>query len=359
MDRTVRACVLFITFVVAAWVLYVLRDILAPFALAVFFWLIIDAFARWLDDKIPFLPYLATLALAILVVVAGFVGISFIVADTAVDMSRQAPTYQARLEQIMNSFLGHLGIGDWSELNERFGLSMLLNKLLAGFAGSVQGVMSSFALIAVYVAFLFTAQHTFPNKMDALFPDKTKRERASHIAERIRISIETYLGIQTLMSLIMTVLSYAVMRAFGLDNAMFWALVIFILNYIPVVGSVLAGLLPAAFALVQFDSFIMVGAMAGLLFVVQFVISNTLQPKMMGDSMNLSALIVILSLVLWQGLWGGVGAFLSAPLTVIVMIILAQFKTTRWISVLLSADGDPDYNPDEEKMKKKKVTPSL
>jgi len=154
------------------------------------------------------------------------------------------------------------------------------------------------------------------------------------------------------MSIIMTVLSFAVMKMFGLDNALFWALVIFILNYIPVVGSVLAGLLPAMFALVQFDSLMMVGIMAGLLFFVQFIISNTVQPKMMGDSMNLSALVVILSLVLWQAMWGGVGAFLSAPLTVILMIVLAQFSTTRWIAVMLSADGDPD-------IEEKKVAQSL
>jgi len=68
--------------------------------------------------------------------------------------------------------------------------------------------------------------------------------------------------------------------------------------------------------------------------------------------MNLSALVVILSLVLWQAMWGGVGAFLSAPLTVILMIVLAQFPTTRWIAVVLSADGDPD-------MKENAPAPSL
>ena len=178
--------------------------------------------------------------------------------------------------------------------------------------------------------------------MRYLFPDSEQRKQAQHVGGHIRVSIEKYLGIQTLMSLIMTVLSYAIMWTFGLDNALFWALVIFILNYIPIIGSVLAGALPALFALVQFPNLGMVATMAALLFAVQFLISNTVQPKMMGDSMNLSALVVILSLVLWQGLWGGVGAFLSAPLTVIVMIILAQFKDTRWIAVLLSADGDPD-----------------
>jgi predicted PurR-regulated permease PerM len=351
-DRTIRISILFMAFVLTAWVLYWMRDILAPFALAIFFWLIIDAFARWLDEKLTFLPYVATLGIAVLTVAAGLMGMIAIIADTAVDVARDAPEYQRRLGERFGPFVERFGDISWSSLDEQFGINSKVQSLLAGFAGSIQGVVSSFALIAIYVVFLFATQHTFPKKMDELWPDLKKRERAQLVGQRIRESIEKYLGIQTLMSLIMTILSYIVMRSFGLDNALFWALVIFILNYIPIVGSVLAGLLPAMFAVVQFDSMVSVGIMAGLLFVVQFVISNTVQPKMMGDSMNLSALVVILSLVLWQALWGGVGAFLSAPLTVIVMIILAQFPTTRWIAVGLSADGNPDI-PD------KKVIPSM
>jgi predicted PurR-regulated permease PerM len=145
-----------------------------------------------------------------------------------------------------------------------------------------------------------------------------------------------------------TVVSYIGMTALGLDNALFWALVIFILNYIPIVGGLAAVALPVMFALVQFESLGRVGILAGILFGAQFVIGNTIQPKMMGDSMNLSALVVILALSVWGALWGGVGAFLSAPLTVIIMIILAQFPTTRWIAVLLSADGNPDIDGDGE-----------
>ncbi|PHR61163.1 MAG: AI-2E family transporter [Robiginitomaculum sp.] len=342
MDRTVRACILFMSFVTLAWVLYWLRNIMAPFALAIFFWLIIDAFARWMDRKMSFLPYFATLAIAVAIVAASLGGIIVIIADTAVDVSHQAPQYQERLGEILNPLFERFSDGTWHGFNEKFKLTQNIQSLLGGFANSIQGVVSSFAFIAIYVAFLFAAQNSFPKKMDDLFPDPTKRIQAAKVGERIRVSIEKYLGIQTLMSLIMTALSFGVMKFFGLDNALFWALVIFILNYIPVVGSVLAGIFPAMFALVQFDSLLPVGIMAALLFVVQFVISNTVQPKMMGDSMNLSALVIILSLVLWQGLWGGVGAFLSAPLTVIMMIVLAQFKTTHWIAVLLSADGEPN-----------------
>ncbi len=347
MDRAVRASLLFMAFVLGAWVLYWMRDILAPFALAVFFWLIIDAFAKWLDRKLTFLPYIATLGIAFFLVIASLAGIGVIIADTAFDIASNATEYQHRIGEIVNPILERFGDGTWDGFDERFGVSSRVQALLGGFAGSIQGVMSSFVFIALYVVFLFAAQNSFGKKMDDLWPDPSKRKQAALVGDRIRISIEKYLGIQTLMSIIMTVLSFAVMKMFGLDNALFWALVIFILNYIPVVGSVLAGILPAMFALVQFDTLLPVGIMAGLLFGVQFIISNTVQPKMMGDSMNMSALVVILSLVLWQALWGGVGAFLSAPLTVILMIILAQFPTTRWIAVVLSADGEPDVTENE------------
>ena len=143
----------------------------------------------------------------------------------------------------------------------------------------------------------------------------------------------------------------------GLDNALFWALVIFILNYIPIIGGFAAFFLPSLFAIVQYDSAGTILLLCGLLFATQTIIGNTLQPKMMGDSMNLSALVVVLSITLWGALWGGVGAFLSAPLTVIIMIILAQFPTTRWIAVLLSSDGQPDV--DEMDKKREAAVPSL
>jgi len=159
--------------------------------------------------------------------------------------------------------------------------------------------------------------------------------------------------------LMQTVVSYVGMTALGLDNALFWALVIFVLNYIPIVGGLAAVLLPVLFAVVQFDSAGRIAALAGILFGAQFVIGNTIQPKMMGDSMNLSALVVILALSVWSALWGGVGAFLSAPLTVIIMIILAQFPTTRWIAVILSADGNPDMEASDDASDDVEDTPEV
>ncbi|WP_298913305.1 AI-2E family transporter [uncultured Algimonas sp.] len=347
-DTTIRSALLLIAAIALFWTLYVTRHLVAPFALAVFFWLAIDAFARWIDGLSKRIPYWFALTIAILVTVAALIGLIVVVADTVGDVVDQSPRYNARINEIfawIGSVTGQEDLS-YASINERFGIGERLQGAIGGFAQTIQAVLSDFMLIAIYVVFLFVAQASFPDKMDNLFPDPVRRAKAIRIGTSIRHSIEQYITVQTLVSLIQTVISYVAMVALGLDNALFWALVIFILNYIPIVGGFAAVALPVMFGLVQFESLTRVLVLGGVLFGAQFVVSNTVQPKMMGDSMNMSALVVVLSLTVWGALWGGVGAFLSAPMTVILMIILAQFPTTRWIAVLLSADGDPDMDGD-------------
>ena len=349
-DATIRATLLFLSSMALITLLYVTRDLLTPFALAIFIWLIIDAFARWMDNLSSKFPYWLALTIAILTVVALMLGFIFVIVDTVGDVVQDAPRYEKRLSEIFSLIAEKTGRENmtFASLNESFGITEKLQGGLATFAASVQGVLSQFFLIAMYVVFLFAAQSSFPKKMDDLFPDSEKRGQAAKVGDRIRESIEKYLSVQTIISLMQTVISYIGMTALGLDNALFWALVIFVLNYIPIVGGLAAVALPCIFAIVQFDSFAQVGLLALILFGAQTIIGNTIQPKMMGDSMNMSALVVILALSVWTALWGGVGAFLSAPLTVIIMIILAQFPSTRWIAVLLSADGNPDIDTDDD-----------
>lgn len=347
-DTTIRTTLLFLSGMALIALLYLTRDLLAPFALAIFVWLIIDAFARWLDNLSSKFPYWLALTIAVLTVVAIMVGFVLVIVDTVGDVVRDSSRYERRLTEIFEMVAEKTGRENLSfaTLNESFGLTEKIQGGLAAFAATVQGVVSQFFLIGLYVVFLFAAQSSFPKKMDDLFPNTERRIQAAKVGERIRYSIEKYLSVQTIISLMQTIISYIGMTALGLDNALFWALVIFILNYIPIVGGLAAVALPCLFALVEFDSLGRVGVLAGVLFGAQAIIGNTIQPKMMGDSMNLSALVVILALSVWSALWGGVGAFLSAPLTVIIMIILAQFPMTRWIAVLLSADGNPDLDKD-------------
>lgn len=342
-DNTIRGCLLFISAVLAVYSLHALKDILAPLALAIFIWLIIDGFARWIDGLSSKIPYWLGLLLAIITVIMAIIGVVLIITDTGFNIVEDLPRYTMRIQTLAGRVAELTGQDvSYVELEEQFGLTEKLQDILLGLASSVQGVLGNFLEITVYVAFLFAAQSSFGKKMSHLFPNNDRRSQARKVTASIRDSVEKYVGVQTVASLIQTVLSYIVMASFGLENALFWAMVIFILNYIPIIGGIFAVILPVMFALVQFESIQVFAIFTLALILVQAVFNNMVQPKMMGDSMNMSALVVILSLTLWGALWGGVGMFLSAPLTVIIMIILAQFPTTRWISILLSADGHPD-----------------
>ena len=344
MDTTLRNCAVFFSLIAGVWLLYVLRDMLTPFVMAVFLWLIIGDFARWIDKKVAFLPYFGSLCVAFLLVLCVLIAIGAVIVETVFDINARLPEYKDRLANLVNPVLLTVSEENWQDIVARFSLDKRLEGFITSFVVGVQNILSNVVIICVYVAFLFVAARNFPAKMQAIFKEPDTYQRVQGIQARVRKNIGEYLKIQTLMSVLMTVLSFTIMSMFGLKNALFWALVIFILNYIPIIGSLLAGLLPTIFALVQLPSVGLVMAMGGLLFAVQFIISNTLQPKLTGNSMNLSPLVIILSLVMWEALWGGVGAFLSAPLSVIVMIVLAQFPTTRWIAILLSAKGEPNLD---------------
>ncbi|HEY2482523.1 MAG TPA: AI-2E family transporter, partial [Caulobacteraceae bacterium] len=121
----------------------------------------------------------------------------------------------------------------------------------------------------------------------------------------------------------------------------FWAFLVFILNYVPILGAVAAIALPALFALLQYGDWSHSLTILGGLFAITFVVGNIFLPRMQGHSLNMDPLIVMLSLAFWGTIWGLPGAFLSTPLTVLTMVILSQFEGSRWIAILLSGDGDP------------------
>jgi len=153
--------------------------------------------------------------------------------------------------------------------------------------------------------------------------------------------VESYIWVQTLVGLIIGATSAVIMMIMGLSHALFWAFIIFLASYIPVIGAAIGVLIPPMFGLVEFadpwSSLILLIALE----LVHFVVSHVLQPRMQGRSLNLDPVVVLFALAFWGLLWGVTGAFLSTPLTVLLMAILAEFPATRWLAVLLSSDGKP------------------
>ena len=172
-------------------------------------------------------------------------------------------------------------------------------------------------------------------------PDERPPQRHAHPASRgnINARVGSYLALKTLLSILLGAISWVIMAFFGLQFAVFWAVLIGLLNYIPYLGSFLGVLLPAAMAIVQFGGIDGIVLMLLLLTVAQFLIGNFLDPYVMGNSLNLSPFAILLSLTVWSALWGIAGAFLAVPITAILAIVFSEFAGTRPIAVLLSRSG--------------------
>lgn len=332
--------------------LYIGRDILAPFALAVFLFLIVEGFARVIDERSTLINRGLGRALAILVVIGGFIGFLAMMARGIAEFGSQGDAYLLRINGLIETVYTWLHLGDAPTLTE-----LVFNESGQAFLGTIasatSGLTGDLVLILIYVAFLFLAQSAWPEKLDRVFAEPDRRQQVTDVGDAARRGIETYLWTQTVISALITALTYTTLLVLGVENALFLSTLIFVLNYIPTIGSIVAALVPPLFALVQpeiadwipgdppNDNYVF----AALVFVGvsfwQFSIGNFVQPRIMGDTLNLSALVVLLGLAIWGAIWGIPGMFLSAPLTVLMMILFAQSDSTRWIAILLSANGEP------------------
>jgi AI-2 transport protein TqsA len=337
--------------------LYWFRDLLTPLALAIFLWLVIDGFADGIGRWAPIIPRKLALVVAFLIVLMGLAGVIAVIAENAAEFATRTAAYQSRLNEVIAQ--GHALLrlqGEPPTVGQLFSRANP-SRFLGDIANALQGVTSQSLFVLIYMACLFAAQATFPRKLDAIFPEKAARAQARHVAGQVRETMEQYLWVQTATGVMIAAASWLVFMAIGLDNALFWALITFLFSYVPVLGGALGSLLPALFALVQFPTIAPALIVLGGTQAIQFVVGNLIQPRMTGDSLNISILVVFLSLALWGFIWGIPGMFLAVPLTVMLMIVLNQFASTRWIAILLSADGRPQGAPRPRKPRPTRGSP--
>ena len=339
-----RSALVIVAVVVSSYALYWLRGILTPLALALFLTVMIDGLARVLASHVPFLPKWSALPVAIVLTALGFIATVFTVADNAAGFAGELLAAAPRLDGLIANAAMMLGIAAPPALKE---LITQLNpvRYIGMFANGLQTFAGGAMYVMVYLGFLIASRQGFQKKVDALYPDVSDREHATAVFNRIRNGVERYLWIQTVTGLMIALLSWAAMAAVGMQHAMFWAFLIFAVCYIPVVGGFLGGVLPPLFALVQFPTWWQGAVLFAWIQVVMFVVGSVVLPRMQRDSLNIDPVVVLLSLAFWGAIWGIPGMFLSTPLTVMAIIILAQFESSRWIAVLLSGDGRPEAEP--------------
>ena len=341
MNRILNFTASLILVLIVGYLLIAGRGLLIPIVIALFIWNLLNilhiALHRipWIDKHCP--DWLSKV-LALLVVVGMLAVVIDIITNNVSDVITASSRYQENLMHIFNNIDQHYRLRVLNGF-EGFLKDLSVQGVLVNIYGVFTTITSSAVLIALYVIFLFVEQHFFEQKMTALFSQQEHRQLADNIMNHIIKDTQTYLGLKTLLSLITATSSWLIMKAVGLDFAEFWALLIFFLNYIPNIGAIVATAFPALLALLQFDNWFPFAIVTSGLVLIQFVVGNLLEPRFLGKSLNLSPLVILFALALWGAIWGILGMFLSVPITVMMLIVFAHFKSTRPIAILLSQDG--------------------
>ncbi|MED5249143.1 MAG: AI-2E family transporter [Pseudomonadota bacterium] len=315
-------------------------SIVVPLLMAIFLAIISAAMLQWLQRR--GLPLWAAMTLVLLLLASTLVTLGSLIGASINQFSSALPRYEAQLNSLITQatvWLGGLGIklpaGGVTELFDPAGAAKLLGRLLSGFGGLLANSM----LIILTVLFLMVESTSLPEKLRSISrnPDKALGDLAAFMA-----SVNHYLVIKAVMSLITGLAIALYLVILGVDFAIIWGSLAFFMNFVPYIGSIIAAIPAVTLALLDAGPVIALSVAAGFV-VVNIVVGNVLEPRSMGKGLGLSTLVVFLSLLFWGWIFGPVGMFLSTPLTMIVKIALENDPRSRWISVLLSAQA-PDRN---------------
>ena len=340
--RTIKTLLSFFAAILIIYLVSLLKGLLVPLAFAFFFAILLQPILAWFERKRwPFGLSLAVISIGSIILL-WLIGMLFY--ETALNLVDEKDKL---LEQINGKLDGislwvtemtgfSVDAGQFTDLiSPLFSVEWFLESSgkFAGFLGNFTG---TFIMTMLYLVLLLGGILKYEQYINYLEEGDMSKERKLLTGfEEVKSSIVTYMKVKFLMSLFTGLGFFLTCWIFGLDFAVFWGFLAFMLNFIPTIGSITATIPPALLGLVQLDSFGVIFIMIGILILVQFVFGNVVEPKLMGSSLALNTIVVILGLLLWGYIWGVPGMIMSVPLLVLTKVILAQNPSAQLIVRLM------------------------
>lgn len=327
----------FIVIFLAVYVLNLAAGIMVPLVMAVFIWYLINAIARFIGNWTKFSRFVC-FAIAIALLLLGMWGIFELIRDNVSKVAAVAPDYQANFEKLKPKVLVLFGLDHvptLPEIVQHIDLADILKRV----AGLFTGIAGKTVEVLFFTGFLLYEQKFFNRKMEEMIKDHRLEVKIRDILRNIDIKIQRYIAVKTLISALAGIATYIILSIVGQNFAAFWGLMAFFLHFIPYVGTFAAIALPSIMALVQFGEPQMFIEVAVSLSVILMLIGHILDPRLLGETMNLSPICIILSLAMWEMIWGVPGMFLAIPLLAIIVITMSQFEATRPFAILMSKNG--------------------
>ena len=323
------------------WLLVVGRSIILPLMIAIFLTFILEPMVSFLMRfKIPLaIAVLLTLIFAFIIL---YLMGALVYANVQIFVGR-FPIYQVRLLKSISHFtlqfekwFGEpLNIDifkriNWVETFQQFSIA----QFVLGSVGSFVTFFVKMLMVIIFIAYFLPGMQHIDAKIELAFPTKQSKQIIG-VFHNVTNQVQTYLGAKTLGSVIIGLVGIIIFYAFDLDFAFFWGFLLFLFNYIPTLGPIVASFFPVLFAMLQFGSLSIAFWLTISMILLQTVMGNYVEPKLMGRTMNLSPIMVILSLIFWGYIWGAAGMILAIPILGTFTIIFENFESLKFVSVFL------------------------
>jgi predicted PurR-regulated permease PerM len=340
-ERKGSAIIAFAAVIVIIYGLQMAKVLLVPFLIAAFLAMISARPMLWMQARrVP--AFLAALIIVTVMMLVLFVA-GTIVGRSIADFTAELPKYQESLKGIVQGFVQMMANFFKFETSVEKISEMIDPGWALGFAASIlnglKGVLTNTFLIIFTMIFILLEASSVSTKVEAAFG------KAAVSMERPRkflTNLGRYLGFKTLVSLATGFCAWLLALAVGLDFPVLWAMLAFLLNYVPTIGSIIAAVPAVLLALVQLGPESAIATATGFA-VINVMFGNVIEPRLMGYGVGISPLVVFVGLVFWGFVFGPVGMLLSVPLTMTLKLALESDESTRWVAILLGSERDAEH----------------
>jgi AI-2 transport protein TqsA len=335
-SRLIPVLLIIITAIIGVYALKITRPVTMPLAFAFFITVLVHPMQDWLEQRLPRWLSLSIVMLVLLAILALFAG--------AIELSLeliepQLPRYADQTQQLLQSTrswlqsyglpVGQIGQGNGT-------LSQVFQQVIGG-ARSVLTAFSLLVLIASFLALLLLEVKKYRDRTQQAFPDGAG-DHIIHAVSSMGKKLRRFFLVVAFTSFITGVLTAGWCWILGVNLALVWGILAFVLNFIPTLGSIIAAIVPALVATIFQGPAIGAGVLAGLA-IMQTVIGNFVDPKLQGKYLKISPFVALFSIVFWGWVWGIPGAFIGVPMTAAIMLFAHEFQASRPISIMLGGPG--------------------
>jgi predicted PurR-regulated permease PerM len=295
-------------------------------------------------------PKAVAIIIVLLVVIVFGLILAVLIGNSVSDFTRAWPTYQDNFMKMVSRTISYLN-AEGVEIPRETVLQMLnpgeIMNMIGSMLTTLTSMLSDAVLILITVVFILLEAAGLPAKITAVWGrDSTTMEDLNEFAK----IMQKYIALKTGVSLITGLIIGFAMMVVGIDFALLWGLLAFLLNYVPTIGSLIAAIPPTILAFIQFG-WVQALIVLSIFLVINMTIGNVIEPRAMGRSLGLSTLIVFVSLVFWGWVLGPVGMLLSVPLTMSVKLYLESRAGTQWIAIMLGAPVGREKSSTRKKLK--------